>query len=1141
MSQIVHCFLRFCFTVSTVTVEAVLGKTATLPCDIEPEELNDRVYMVLWFRESAGKPLYSYDVRGRQFSKALYWSETSAFGPRAYFVTISKPAALSVDNIQLDDEGVYRCRVDFQNSPTRNHRINLTVTVPPHQILVYDASGLDVTGAIGPLQEDDNLVLTCEVRGGRPEPTVTWLNGNEIMQTGGGVSMGRHVTVNRLEIPKMTRSALNNTYKCQASNTKLVPPAERSIRVDMLLKPLSTALSSKPKQLIADQEYVLACNVEGSVPETDIKWMQNNRPYMKGKIKTINNSSMVSSVLSFRPHPDDDGTILKCEGSNPRLQNSALEDSVIMNVLCNIMIVGASLDETVPVPCHVAADPLDVSFDWNFSNSGERFEVASGQFNLLQEFHSTEGITQSRYDADEDNSETIYELLYTPKSEREYGTLACWAKNSIGKQKEPCLFQVVPAAEPSPLRNCTLRPYSTLLPPGNHGPHGTQNTTSAASAGSAYSYYAGEPSGTRAGQHYRDTNYVGPQFVKDRNVPSANGTTTSTSTSTGRRNVTKFNQKNPSSALGRRTSNRTAGGGGGFSPGRDSDLARLTADEELGTVEGHASGSKQIPPLVPEQQRRRASGKITPGSRSSASSSSSNSEERNSRMNLLNTATAVLLGEGGSAAVLASSATGDDPAGQQRGNRLRRYAASDGARNDSLPGSVRPDVGSNQRDRPMEEGQRPRRGGNNYRTTAASTAPPPIASQLKSKAIRYQSGPSPYSSGSYSTGWAHHDGAGVRRRVRRWSAAALFLEAYDSRTRKLRLNITSALNDVPLFRIDLTDDTDGFAILPIAALLTGALFTIGIAVLLVVVLAIRRKRDGHGTGLCDGKEKHIGMDITVTTPLEMGMGQQKYVVAYTLKQGVEKQPDILSAQKTGSASVQSIKDMGGGKPGGAIYATQGYDPPQQKSTPSSRQSTLKRTADTANSYSLLQQQQQQPTGTASKYSTELLEYEKPYPNYQPTLQYNHNPPPLVDPYAYKSSPLGDTGTTGYRLTGGMGGGGEYQQSQGVELSSGNPLDYRNASHSSSSSNLKQSCLNSASSSGTPSTGTATSGTVGRMGGTTGNPEYRYSGSEFVTDLLDFGSAPSPSSGSSNVGATLTKNRNRQHIITDTLPGPESCV
>lgn len=41
--------------------------------------------------------------------------------------------------------------------------------------------------------------------------------------------------------------------------------------------------------------------------------------------------------------------------------------------------------------------------------------------------------------------ETVSELIYTPKNEREYGTLACWAKNSIGKQTEPCLFQVVPA------------------------------------------------------------------------------------------------------------------------------------------------------------------------------------------------------------------------------------------------------------------------------------------------------------------------------------------------------------------------------------------------------------------------------------------------------------------------------------------------------------------------------------------------------------------------------------------------------------------------------------------------------------------------------------------------------------------------
>jgi Immunoglobulin I-set domain len=69
---------------------------------------------------------------------------------------------------------------------------------------------------------------------GRPEPSVTWFSGLTPLKTGGGVSMGRHVTVNRLEIQHVKRDALNNTYVCQASNTKLVPPAERTVRVEML-------------------------------------------------------------------------------------------------------------------------------------------------------------------------------------------------------------------------------------------------------------------------------------------------------------------------------------------------------------------------------------------------------------------------------------------------------------------------------------------------------------------------------------------------------------------------------------------------------------------------------------------------------------------------------------------------------------------------------------------------------------------------------------------------------------------------------------------------------------------------------------------------------------------------------------------
>ncbi|XP_060645201.1 LOW QUALITY PROTEIN: uncharacterized protein LOC132783907 [Drosophila nasuta] len=596
--------------VSTVAVEAVLGRTASLPCDIEPEAKDDRVYMVLWFRESAGKPLYSFDVRGRPFEKALYWSDTKSFGPRAYFVTGQQPAKLSVENIQLDDEGVYRCRVDFQNSPTRNHRINLTVIVPPHQILVYDASGRDVAGAVGPLLEGDNIVLTCEVRGGRPEPTVTWLNGSRTLEAGSGVSMGRHVTVNRLEVPQITRAALNNTYRCQASNTKLVAPVERSIRIEMLLKPTSVNLTNKLKVFSSSTQYNLTCIVAGSVPDTEIRWTQNNRPFKRGMLSTIQGNGRVISTLSFHPQPEDDGTMLKCEGSNPRLQNSAIEDSLMLNVMyppqvtlslgstlrpddikegddvyfeCHIKanpkehritwshdglpvtqnvswgiiistrslvlqrvgrvhsgyyacsaandrgetqsalvnlriryapvcssstvgVIGASLEEAVPIPCRVNSDPPEIDFEWTFSSSGEHFEVPSGHYATIQDPTMTTSsdvrrtIVESNDTHFESYVETVSELIYTPKGERDYGTLACWGRNAIGKQSEPCLFQVVPAAKPGALRNCTLRPYVV--------------TSASLNSSNQTTMHGNQMLQTQYGRH--DANYPHMEYVRER-------------------------------------------------------------------------------------------------------------------------------------------------------------------------------------------------------------------------------------------------------------------------------------------------------------------------------------------------------------------------------------------------------------------------------------------------------------------------------------------------------------------------------------------------------------------------------------------------------------------------------------------------
>ncbi|XP_060805155.1 synaptogenesis protein syg-2 [Amyelois transitella] len=526
--------------VSTVDVDAVLGRTASLPCDVTPDTNEDRVYMVLWFRKSGGKPIYSFDVRGRSFNKALQWSDPGAFGPRAYFATVARPAALSLSSVQLDDEGVYRCRVDFKNSPTRNFQIKLTVIVPPHQMLLYDKSGADVSGVVGPLEEGSALVLVCEVRGGRPEPVVSWLIDGTPAPQYIGVKTDTHVVVNRLELQNLKREDLNRTFKCRAANTHLVQPQEKIVRLEMNLAPVSVTLLNRPQQLIAGAASTLRCIAEGSRPSAEITWFKDSRSFEKEKITEHSNDTLSMSTLVYTPTPADNGAVVKCVAVNPSLPTKAIDDHFTLNVVysplvtlslgstlnphdikegddvyfeCNVranprehriswyhndrpvtqnmssgiilstrslvlqkvtrqeaggyscraantrgetssdmvwlrvqyapvcselspQVVGAALDEALRVRCSVHADPAEVTFLWQFNNSGESFNVSPARYGTL--------------------NGSVSELRYTPASERDYGALTCRGTNAVGRQEQPCVFQIVPAARPSPPRNCTV-------------------------------------------------------------------------------------------------------------------------------------------------------------------------------------------------------------------------------------------------------------------------------------------------------------------------------------------------------------------------------------------------------------------------------------------------------------------------------------------------------------------------------------------------------------------------------------------------------------------------------------------------------------------------------------------------------------
>lgn len=67
--------------------------------------------------------------------------------------------------------------------------------------------------------------------------------------------------------------------------------------VSFTVKPTSINITSKPKHFASENEYSIDCEVDGSIPETDIRWTQNNRPFKRGRVSLYIELVHLRSVL----------------------------------------------------------------------------------------------------------------------------------------------------------------------------------------------------------------------------------------------------------------------------------------------------------------------------------------------------------------------------------------------------------------------------------------------------------------------------------------------------------------------------------------------------------------------------------------------------------------------------------------------------------------------------------------------------------------------------------------------------------------------------------------------------------------------------------------------------------------------------
>lgn len=71
--------------------------------------------------------MHSFDARSTEFEKGSHWYDEKSLGSRANFQASATPASLIINEAQDSDSGIYRCRVDFHKSPTRNSRVQLKI------------------------------------------------------------------------------------------------------------------------------------------------------------------------------------------------------------------------------------------------------------------------------------------------------------------------------------------------------------------------------------------------------------------------------------------------------------------------------------------------------------------------------------------------------------------------------------------------------------------------------------------------------------------------------------------------------------------------------------------------------------------------------------------------------------------------------------------------------------------------------------------------------------------------------------------------------------------------------------------------------------------------------------------------------
>uniref|UniRef100_T1KCX9 Nephrin n=1 Tax=Tetranychus urticae TaxID=32264 RepID=T1KCX9_TETUR len=372
-----------------------------------------------------GAPLPSliWFLNGKQLDQPYFTEESNK--------TVT--SSLEIHNVSRDHlNSVLMCKATNELYPASiNVSITLDINLKPLSI--------EMIPPRKPLIAGQSADIICESMYSRPPAVLTWLkNKKKLLDEREIITESGNKTTSVLNFVPSHED--NGLYLiCKAENIRLKNSAiEDKLLLYVRFAPITSLVMENHQSLmvVTGDNIELHCQTKANPEVSEYSWSFQGKP-IDHKI-SMKNAKINGSFLSINSVGKENSGSYKCSAKNEI--GSGESD---LNLKVNYLPVceqnqkttyGIGLRETVRILCVVDASPAtNLTFHWTLNDT----QLALN----LKYPTNVEGLRSS--------------LLFTPLNLYDYGYIQCWARNEIGSQQKPCIFQIVPAGRPSEPSKCT--------------------------------------------------------------------------------------------------------------------------------------------------------------------------------------------------------------------------------------------------------------------------------------------------------------------------------------------------------------------------------------------------------------------------------------------------------------------------------------------------------------------------------------------------------------------------------------------------------------------------------------------------------------------------------------------------------------